>query len=294
MQSFVWEAGTGGRRFDDGDWSVDKCAIPAVDKESLEDLYATYNRREFVHPDPLEFMYDYKNARDREIVGLIASSLAYGRVRQILKSVATVLARIGSPSAFLQRASAQSIHREFADFRHRFTTGDEMAALLVGVKGVVERYGSLRDCFLNGMNDTDDTVLPAMSKFVEELSSAAGDVGRNSLLPQPDRGSSCKRLNLFLRWMVRRDDVDPGGWDEVGAAGLIVPLDTHMYRIARALDFTKRKQTDMRTALEITEAFKTVVPEDPVRYDFVLTRLGIRTELDMARFVERFRSVEVA
>jgi len=265
----------------------------AVDKRSLEDLYATYNRREFVHPDPLEFVYDYKNARDREIVALVASSLAYGRVRQILKSVATVLARIGSPSMFLSRATSESIRDEFADFRHRFTTGAEMAALLVGIKDVIERYGSLKDCFLSGMNKTEDSVLPALSRFVGELA-LADDVGKNSLLPQPERGSSCKRLNLFLRWMVRRDDVDPGGWDEVGTARLVVPLDTHMHRIGRALNFTKRKQADMRTALEITEAFRSIVPEDPVRYDFVLTRLGIRTELDMAGFVERFGSVEVA
>jgi uncharacterized protein (TIGR02757 family) len=168
-----------------------------------------------------------------------------------------------------------------------------MAALLIGMKGAVELYGSLQACFLNGMNETDDSVLPALSRFVGELA-PAGDAGKNSLLPQPKRGSSCKRLNLFLRWMVRRDDVDPGGWDEVGTARLVVPLDTHMHRIGRALNFTKRKQADMRTALEITETFRSIVPEDPVRYDFVLTRLGIRTELDMADFVERFRSVEVA
>jgi len=272
---------------------VRRAAKQTVDKKSLEALYATYNRREFVHPDPLEFVYDYKNARDREIVALMASSLAYGRVRQILKSVATVLARMGSPSAFLHCTSVESIRREFADFRHRFTTGAEMAALLVGIKSVVERYGSLQDCFLNGMNETDESVLPALSRFVDELA-AAGDAGKNSLLPKPERGSSCKRLNLFLRWMVRQDDVDPGGWDEVGTARLVVPLDTHMHRIGRALNLTRRKQADMRTALEITEAFRSVVPEDPVRYDFVLTRLGIRTELDMAGFVERFGSVEVA
>ena len=199
----------------------------AVDRRSLEDLYAAYNRREFVHPDPLEFVYDYKKPRDREIVALIASSLAYGRVRQILKSVSVVLAKIGSPSTFLHRATAESIHREFAEFRHRFTTGAEMAALLVGMKDVVERYGSLKDCFLNGVNETDDSVLPALSRFVDELA-PAGDAGKNSLLPWPERGSSCKRLNLFLRWMVRRDDVDPGGWDEVGTNRLVVPLDTHM------------------------------------------------------------------
>ena len=268
-------------------------ARQTIDRKHLEDLYTAYNRREFVHPDPLEFLYDYEKPRDREIVALIASSLAYGRVRQILKSVSAVLAWIGSPSTFLHRATAESIHRDFADFRHRFTTGSEMAALFVGMKDVVKRYGSLKSCFLNGMNETDESVLPALSRFVDELA-PAGDIEKNSLLPRPERGSSCKRLNLFLRWMVRRDDVDPGGWDEVGTARLIVPIDTHMHRVGRALSFTTRKQADMRAALEITEAFRSIVPEDPVRYDFVLTRLGIRAELDMAGFVERFGAVEVA
>ncbi len=95
------------------------------------------------------------------------------------------------------------------------------------------------------------------------------------LLPSPGKGSACKRLNLFLRWMVRSDDVDPGGWSGVDAGKLIVPLDTHMHRMGLEVGLTRRKQADMQAALEVTRAFRTIAPEDPVRYDFALTRLGI-------------------
>ena len=89
-----------------------------------------------------------------------------------------------------------------------------------------------------------------------------------------------KRLNLFLRWMVRRDEVDPGGWDRVSPSQLMIPLDIHMHRISRKLGFTERKQADIRTVIEVTDAFRKISPEDPAKYDFVLTRFGIREEMD--------------
>ena len=139
----------------------------------------------------------------------------------------------------------------FAGFRHRFTTGEELALMLWGAKRIAERYGSLYACFTSGLKGSDDNVLPALSTFVRAFNVMAPG-GRSSLLPSPKKGSACKRLNLFLRWMVRQDEVDPGGWSRVPATKLIVPLDTHMHRICLLLDLTRRKQADMRTALEIT------------------------------------------
>lgn len=250
-----------------------------IRRRPFEELYIRYNRREFVHPDPLEFLYHYEDGRDREIVGFVASSLAYGRVPQILRSVSSVLQRMRpSPSVFLKQGSRASFLETFTGFKHRFTTADELASLLFGIRNVMERHGSLYACFTDGMND-EDTVLPALSAFVREL--AVEDGGKpNSLVPSPVKGSACKRLNLFLRWMVRKDDVDPGGWDAVPMAKLIVPLDTHMRRICLGLKLTERKQADMNTALGITAAFRTISPDDPVKYDFALSRLGIRNDAD--------------
>ncbi|MDY6853393.1 MAG: TIGR02757 family protein [Thermodesulfobacteriota bacterium] len=254
-------------------------------REAFDELYLRYNQRDFVHPDPLEFLYNYQDLEDREIAGLVASSLAYGRVAQILKSTFFVLQQMQpSPSAFLRYSSRELVFETFVKFKHRFTTGEDLASLLFGTKRVIERYGSLYGCFLKGMADHDDTVIPAISAFVKELYRGR-DIEYTSLIPCPMKGSACKRLNLFLRWMVRKDNVDPGGWDRVPSSKLIIPLDTHMYSISRALRLTKRKQADMQTAFEITAAFKKISPEDPVKYDFALTRIGIRKEVDQSDFL---------
>jgi len=248
-----------------------------VNRTTLEQIYDRYHRRCYVHPDPLEFLYLYKDLGDREIVALIASSLAYGNVKQILRSVSLVLEKMGpSPSAFLLNSPVNRLAEPFSDFKHRFTTGEELARLLCGVRGVIEKHGSLQECFMSRLRRDDHTVIPALSAFVENIFPEGCDF----LIPTPGRGSACKRLNLFLRWMVRRDEVDPGGWDGVPPSKLLVPLDIHMHRIALTLGLTKRKQADLRTAIEITEAFRKFSPSDPVRYDFVLTRFGIRKDLD--------------
>ena len=258
-------------------------------KDRFEELYRQYNHREFVHPDPLEFLYNYKDLCDREIVAFVASSLAYGRVAHILKSVSSVLERMKpTPAVFLKRASLKTMHQTFSGFKHRFTNDQKLCAMLFGVKEVLERHGSLQACFSAGLDDDDNTILPALSAFTRELAVCADD-NLKHLVPSPTKGSACKRLNLFLRWMVRSDEVDPGGWENVPASKLIVPVDTHMHKICYLLGFTTRKHADMRAATEITTAFRTIAPADPVRYDFSLTRLGIRKDADMATFLRGWR-----
>jgi uncharacterized protein (TIGR02757 family) len=255
-------------------------------KEKLDKLYAHYNKRRFVHPDPLEFLYNYDDLRDRELVGLIASSLAYGRVAQILKSVSSLLETMSpSPYSFLANTTEKNLMKSFDGFKHRFTTGNDVAYMMLGAKRILEDEGSLQNAFISGYSVSDENILPALSMFVSRLYCTT-DCRKNSLIPVPDRGSACKRLNLFLRWMVRQDRVDPGGWSRINPSKLIIPLDTHMYNIGTGLKMTGRKQADMRAAIEITGAFKKIVPGDPVRYDFSLTRLGIREDGDPAGFIK--------
>lgn len=255
----------------------------------LEGLYARYNRRAFVEPDPLQFLYDYADVRDREIVGLVASGLAYGRVAQIVRSIAAALDRLTpSPRTFVEGASRVELRRALAGFKHRFTTDEEVVALLAGIQRVLRYHESLGACFQAGLDEDAPDVRPAMTAFVAALS--GGREGPfNSLLACPSKGSACKRLNLYLRWMVRRDEVDPGGWDGVSPAKLIVPLDTHMFALARAMGLTRRNQADMIAAVEISAAFRRLCPDDPVRYDFALTRLGIRTDTDLPGFLDALR-----
>ncbi len=238
-----------------------------------------------MHPDPLEFLYRYRLARDREVAALVASCLAYGKVALILRSVESVLGEMGrSPHEFVTGSSDTALKKAFPGFKHRFTTGEELGGLMVGVKHALGEYGSLNACFTSGLRGTDETVLGALGAFSSALE---GFSGRPCLflLPHPARGSACKRLNLFLRWLVRKDEVDPGGWRGVSRSKLIVPLDTHMYRAGLALGFTSRRSPDLKASLEITSGFRGIVPADPVRYDFALTRLGIRDDASFESFL---------
>ena len=262
-----------------------------VDRGTLEGLYRKLNRRQYVHPDPLEFLYLYDDPHDREIVGLVASTLAYGRVKQILKSVSNALERMGeSPAEFVRGSTTASLRKAFAGFKHRFTTGDDLCRMLEGVRAADDAHGSLGGFFATLIGPDDETVLPALTSFVRLIADTPCDIeGPEGVcpLPDPDRGSACKRLHLFLRWMVRSDDVDPGGWDSVPASKLIVPLDTHMHRLSLMMGLTGRKQANGRTALEITEAFRAFSPDDPVKYDFSLTRLGIRDDMTAEQLLLR-------
>lgn len=247
---------------------------------ALELLYARRNRRAYVNPDPLQCVYRYAAPEDVEVAGLIAAGLAYGRVSQIMGSVNAVFDELGAnPRAWIERTSSNRIRRTFQGFRHRWTTGTELAELLIGVRRVVREYGSLEEGYRQYVRPEDETTVPALTAFCNELRG-----GRpNSLLPDPAKNAACKRLHLYLRWMVRRDEVDPGCWAGVSPATLIVPLDTHMHQIARRLKLTDRNQANLATALDVTRAFQAVNPVDPTKYDFVLTRFGIRPELSLAQ-----------
>ena len=242
--------------------SIPKKNLP----EFLEGLYQRYNKREYVHPDPLEFLYRYSTIAEREIVGLIASSFAYGNVNQILKSVSKILKPMEkSPRVFVLENSWEDFFKIYKGFKHRWHTDEDLAGLLVGIQRVLKKFGSLENCFVAGK--TQDF-------FVGEI--IKGQKIRKNLLPLSANGSASKRLHMYLRWMVRHDEVDPGGWRRVSPASLLVPLDTHMFRMSQKLNLTRRKQANLKTVLEVTEGFLKIKPQDPVRYDFVLTRFGIQ------------------
>lgn len=255
--------------------------------DALEALYQTYNRTERIYPDPVGLVRPYRDVRDREVAGLLASSLAYGRVTQIHRSVSTVLERLGPhPAETVRDASAEELRRLLGEFAHRFQTAEHVARLLAGAGGVLRRFDSVEACFAAQLGQNGDGICGGLKGFVAELHRHGAD-GCGHLLADPNKGSACKRLHLFLRWMVRRDAVDPGGWDPSLAAKLLIPLDVHMHRICRALGATTRKSADMRAAAEATEAFRRVCPTDPTRYDFALARMGMDGEKDPAAALKR-------
>jgi uncharacterized protein (TIGR02757 family) len=262
-------------------------AAPEVLGPALETLYKELNRREYVEPDPLQFVYGYDSPADREVVAMVSACMAFGSVYQIIASVEEVLRRIGAPARFVREAAAPDILALFGDFRYRFVGSAELAGLFSGMRRALQQFGSLGACFRAGFEPDDPDVSGALVRYMTVLRQGSN----NYLLPAPERGSACKRLHLFLRWMIRCDGVDPGGWSGVPAAKLLTPMDTHMHRIALALGLTKRRQADLRAAQETTAAFRRFAPEDPVRYDFALTRLGIRRELSPTEF---FRACRVS
>ncbi len=251
-------------------------------KELLERLYVKYNHREFILPDPLQFLYKYSNPADREVVALLSAELAYGRVEQIEKSLNDLFERMGtSPYAFVINFG-QEQRKRLSSFKHRFTSGQDISDLLAVLREVLEEKGCIENYFLLGYKDTDQNIISALSKFCESLlnrfmkhKKAKTPKGLRYLLTNPSGGSVCKRLNLFLRWMVRRDEVDPGLWSSVDKAKLIVPVDVHMARLCRILKLYDQKTVSLAAAVKITESFAEFEPTDPVKYDFALSRIGI-------------------
>ncbi|MCF8044230.1 MAG: TIGR02757 family protein [Desulfarculaceae bacterium] len=255
-------------------------------RRRLEEIRRIYNKRRFVRPDPLQFLYEYPDIDDREICGMMASSLAFGRVDQILKAVDRVLSVMGKhPRRYIETGAFSDFDHDFGNFYYRFVKGRQLAELCKGLKHVIQIFGSLNECFLEGFSDNHETILPALS-FMTSRIREYSDPGY--LLALPEKGSACKRSNLYLRWMVRKDEVDPGGWTGVAPSMLLVPLDTHMHRICRQLGFTDRRQADMNAALQATRSLRKIAPDDPVRYDFPLTRFGIHPDFDRESLVDMF------
>jgi uncharacterized protein (TIGR02757 family) len=186
-----------------------------------------------------------------------------------------------SPFEFVLNFDEQR-KRKLNSFKHRFTCGEDIADLLELLKKVLKRYDSIEDFFIQGYNQGDKNIIPALSKFCDSLLGMHAEAhkghilkGLSYLLPRPSAGSVCKRLNLFLRWMIRDDDVDTGLWKRIDKAKLIVPVDVHMGRLCRILGFHDRKIISLSTAVKITEGFAEIEPADPVKYDFALSRIGI-------------------
>ena len=268
----------------------------------LESAYAELNLPELIDPDPLAVVRSYPDVADREVAGLVASCLALGGAPLIVRASRAALAALGShPAVFLAAASDRDLKAPLSGFRYRFFDGNDVAALLAAVRDARAEAGSLEDLFLAGDDPADPTVVTAADRFVAALESSpvgfarkdpAGPPWRSNLLPRPGRGSACKRLFLYLRWMVRRDAVDPGGWTRVSPARLVVPLDTHMGAACRRLGLLSRETTDLRAALEATQSLRAFRPEDPVRYDFALTRPGIHPCLDPDAYFSCFDSAD--
>ena len=266
-------------------------------RRRLDELYRQYDHR-FVSPDPLELVRSQSGDADREVAGLVASGLAFGAVAQIKRSISTVLEALGPrPAEAVARLDPRAAALRLRRFRHRWTSGRDVACLLYFVRQMRESHGSVESFFAQGLSPGDADVGPALASFsARALALDHGGLYRGRRLPEsagvryffpsPEKGSACKRLNLYLRWMARRDGVDLGVWRRPDPSQLVLPLDAHTFAIARRIRLTRYRSPGWAMALDVTRRLRKLDPADPVKYDFAFHRMGLlRREAEIASLV---------
>ena len=251
----------------------------------LDALVATFDVTT-IEPDPLQLVLRYRDPLDQEIAGLLAAAFAYGRADIVVKNAGRALDAMGSsPYTYVASFDRVDGERRFARFSHRFHKTAHVLALLERMSAAISVHGSIGELFEKGYERRDADVGPSLTRFVEALIAGCGlplpplsrevQRGLEYLLTSPANGSACKRMNLYLRWMIRRTPPDLGIWDFADPAKLLMPLDTHVHRIAAFLGLNERRSADWKSARALTDRLARFDPADPVRYDFALCRLGI-------------------
>lgn len=249
-------------------------------RKKLESIYDKYHSVQYLNTDPIQCVHQFNSLADREVAGLVASVLAYGRAEIIIRNCRNIFEKTGSCIAdFVQETSFKEKLKIFKGFKHRFNDDVDIAILLECVGDVLKEFGTIENLFIkqnfNSMKESIDCFTGFFKKKAVKL------IGTNKksfeyFFPSPESGSACKRLNMYLRWMVRKNDsIDFGIWTNVLSSGLIIPVDTHVAKIASDLELTNRKNADWLMAEQITANLKLIDPIDPVRFDFSLCRVGM-------------------
>ena len=250
---------------------------PAKIKPHLERLLSRFDKS-YLEPDPLAAALKFKTKDDLETACFIAGVFAYGRADLIQKNVGNILDSMeGSPAEFCEAFSQKENPAWMKGFSYRFNKRDDLAALIRAIGEARRRHGSLKNLFVESDDAAEETILPGLIGLVHTLRKYARRSTQtfNTLIADPELGGASKRLNLFMRWMARKDKVDPGPWHgEVSTARLVIPLDTHVGRIARLLGLLERRSNDWKAALEITRNLRQLDAKDPVKYDFAICSYG--------------------
>lgn len=227
--------------------------------------------------DPVEFPHRYEKKEDIEIAGFIAALFAYGRVELFKPVIEKILSRMGkSPCDFLLNFKPSRHRRLFDGLYYRFQKEEDIIKLLSILNLLLQKDSSIEKAFCKFYSHEDEDTFSAIDGFSRYcLSLLKNTEGLRQLFPLPSGGSACKRMNLFLRWMVRKDEIDLGIWKGIPKNKLIIPLDIHIAKIGMRLGLTTRRTPDIKMAKEITSALKRLDPEDPLKYDFVLCHTGM-------------------
>ena len=249
-------------------------------KAPLEQLCREADWARRIDRDAIRYPLRYPDPADREIVALLSACLAYGRVDLFGPWIEWALARMGeSPHRFVLGFDPAAHARVFDGFHYRFNRAHDLVAFCLSGRRVLSEHGSLGAFFTRGFERAGGRVGPALETFVEGFvdGDLSGVFPRNQLsygyrhwFPRPSTGGACKRLHLFLRWMVRREPPDFGLWTGVPPAALLIPVDTHIENMARSIGLTRRRTRNWKMAEEITARLRALDPDDPVKYDFAL------------------------
>lgn len=251
-------------------------------QELLEEKFRLYNKPDFIPNDPISIPHRYTLQQDIEIAGFFAALFAWGNRTTILKKCEDLLNRMdAAPFAFIQQHQAVDLKR-FLNFKHRTFQPTDILYCIEFLKHHYQKHSSLEAAFCLQQQDMENR-LNAFHAYFFSLPDAPERTRKH--IPAPAKGSTCKRLNMFLRWMVRKDQrgVDFGIWKKIKPSTLICPVDVHVARVARMLGLIERKQTDWQTAVELTHALRKFDAADPVKYDLALFSLGVHEQARMLK-----------
>lgn len=250
----------------------------SVLKEKLESLYKVYSKK-FSSKDPVWILHRFEDEKDIELIGLITAANAYGSVEQINSFINTLLEKINyKPYEFTINFSKRKDKKFLKDLYYRFNSHLDISNMFSSLNRALVKYGSLKNLFMNYYENSHNNIIPALTGFTHELNKNIknnNDRYYHYLFSSPQNNSTCKRMNLYLRWMVRKDEIDTGLWKDIHTSKLIMPVDTHIARISKKLNLVQRKSIDLKFALELTQKLKRFDPDDPVKYDFALCHLGM-------------------
>jgi uncharacterized protein (TIGR02757 family) len=252
-------------------------------KKKLDYHYRAFDKSQ-ISPDPLQFLHLYENEKDIEAIGFLASIFAYGNVAQIINTLdMIILAADNNPYDFILNYTEKNVQNKIKKIKHRFYTAKDINTLFLLLNSIYKNYGNIKTFYLENFDASEKTVEKSLNIFSKRLLEGVAKIsggkishGVKFMFPMPASGSACKRMNLFLRWMVRKDELDFGLWKEILTDKLIIPVDTHVARICRKLNLTTKKNVSWKMAEEITNNLKKFDRNDPVKYDFAICHIGMR------------------
>lgn len=242
----------------------------------LEHLHDKYNNPDFIESDPISVPHTFSSRDDREVAGFLAATIAWGNRKAIVKSAHRMMHYMDDAPADFVRGASDAELACLQSYVHRTFNGGDLIDFVLAIRHICERWGGIGCCIESLYAATGD-MARVLSEFRREFFSIEHRTRCEKHLSSIDKGAACKRLNMYIRWFVRRDDrgVDFGLWRSIPMSALYLPLDLHTGNMGRALGLIRRRQNDWKTTVEITEALREFDPEDPVRYDFSLFGAGI-------------------